>query len=180
MDKLLKAATAVLLVAPLALALAMPTTSEAPAVSGGYEELTTYFDDLATANDSEAQDGANRVLTGFGYGFGNQHSGLYPGYPQGAGYPLNNWQNNYDYYGGRYQRKCSRWCPGSTPGLFVCCVPSHPNEPSCPEVRPTCTDPYHYSGPPRPCESSQECMSGSLCCFDMCLRQKTCKPAHYG
>ncbi|XP_037791856.1 uncharacterized protein LOC119587161 isoform X2 [Penaeus monodon] len=179
MDGLLKATAMVVLVAPLALAI--PTAPEAPAVSEGYEELSTYFEgDLAATNDSEAQDGANRVLTGFGYGFGDQYFGSYPGYPQGAGLSFNQWQYNDGYYDTGYQQKCSRYCPGSRPGSYICCVPSHPNEPRCPEVRPTCNDPYYYSGPPQRCESSHECMPSSLCCYDTCLKHKTCKPAQYG
>lgn len=179
MDRLLKATAVVVLTAPLVLSL--PTAPEAPAVSEGYEELSTYFgDDLAAANDSEAQDGANRVLTGFGHSFGNGLLGPYPGYPQGGGF--NQWQYNDGYYnpGYQYQKNCARYCPGSAPGSYVCCVRSHPNEPQCPPTRPTCTDPFYYSGPPQRCENSYECMSSSLCCYDTCLQHKTCKPAQYG
>lgn len=125
MDRLLKATAVVVLTAPLVLSL--PTAPEAPAVSEGYEELSTYFgDDLAAANDSEAQDGANRVLTGFGHSFGNGLLGSYPGYPQGGGFPFNQWQYNDGYYnpGYQYQKNCARYCPGSAPGSYVCCVPS--------------------------------------------------------
>ncbi|ROT70667.1 crustin 4 [Penaeus vannamei] len=99
---------------------------------------------------------------------------------KGGGF--NQWQYNDGYYnpGYQYQKNCARYCPGSAPGSYVCCVRSHPNEPQCPPTRPTCTDPFYYSGPPQRCENSYECMSSSLCCYDTCLQHKTCKPAQYG
>lgn len=134
----------VMLVAPLALALALPTAPEGRAPSEEDEELTPLFE--LPANDSDAENGTIRVFLNPGFGLHPQQSigsypypqppigsypypqqpiGAYP-YPQQSGivhFP-NSQQSPYPGTGFYpYLKDCSYWCArgGSYSREFYCC-----------------------------------------------------------
>ncbi|KAF0289357.1 hypothetical protein FJT64_012411 [Amphibalanus amphitrite] len=95
---------------------------------------------------------------------------------------------------------CKNWCrydDNYRPGLFhgrtryYCCDHSAPvvyprppypyptRQKICPPSPAVCTRVYSAFGAPTECYSDSECSTVDLCCYDVCLRHKTCKTADY-
>ncbi|XP_037081493.1 uncharacterized protein LOC119102235 [Pollicipes pollicipes] len=84
-------------------------------------------------------------------------------------------------------RSCTYWCKTPT-NRFYCCddtpITHRPpvdqgHQGTCPPVRPFCPRRSLQSVGPRPCRSDFQCGRADKCCYDVCLKQRVCKPAQF-
>merc|ERR1712106_580569 len=85
---------------------------------------------------------------------------------------------------------CSYWCQTPSRQYYCCEQPGQSlgnggggfggNKPGqCPAVRPQCP-PVRNFRPPSQCSSDSRCPGSEKCCYDTCLRHRTCKPPQGG